>query len=142
MKALFAALAFGALAACSGSSARGGGGAGGTSASVTASASAAQGGCTQIVDCDTCSKCASIGGCAGVFNACNDSSECVAFVDCVQPCTQSCNGDLACGEACLEGSSDAGLVCKDDHPTGMQLYLAYLHCQCQACPSCQTCPND
>lgn len=82
--------------------------------------------------CGACLECTISGPCEAELNACDNSTECTQFVDCLNGC--SGQGDI---DACIQ-------QCVDTLPEGTNLFLALQTCQACECPNnCQgfsSCP--
>lgn len=78
--------------------------------------------CDQQDDCEACQSCA-LGPhqlCVDLILACEEQSECVALVECMNPCP-----DVACMRQCA-----------DAHPSAVPLVRAVQQCRvCEACPA-------
>ncbi len=74
---------------------------------------------TVMPNCDDCFGSAQQpnGACANEVNACVENQDCLDINECFGPCTTD-----ACFQQCI-----------DQHPTGWQLYSAFITCGCNAC---------
>jgi len=97
--------------------------AGSTTGPGPASSSSGSGGCDNTGDCNNCFSCAMGGPCAGAMAMCQNTQDCLDFMDCISPCQPT---DMACASACINA-----------HATGYKLYTDVL-----VCAVCQNCYND
>ena len=75
--------------------------------------------------CLACTTCGLEGPCAGTVDACFDSADCFAFVDCATICFNSTIDPAPCVDAC-----------RQTYPFGARLFDDFERCQfCIACPN-------
>jgi|HubBroStandDraft_6_1064221.scaffolds.fasta_scaffold1061432_2 hypothetical protein len=114
----FLALAFSAFGACGIFQPATGAAAGGTAGSDAGADT-----CDTAGDCADCEQCAVNGPCATEYDACQQSSDCVAIDECVSP-----------------EIGDTLSDCEANNPNGVTAYEAAASCEyCTACAS--ACPG-
>jgi len=89
------------------------------SSSAASSSSGGGGTCDTQPTCADCQDCAFAGACSDETDACLADADCVALVDCLDPCTTQ-----ACDTACFNA-----------HPSGAAIYDTLAVCViCDECP--------
>jgi hypothetical protein len=101
---------------------------GGTGGSTSSSGSGTSSTCPQTDSCDECTSCALAGPCEGLYNTCENDSDCMT----IDECFEGCGGDSSCEQTCLA-----------NNPDGDTEYTNLLTCvNCDQCPTaCGLCSN-